>query len=202
MGNDFVKILEDFVEKNKTEEMPIDEITEEVDVMTRQEPDEVYDYYADIQKQFQEKEEEYNALKDKYIRQAAEFDNFRKRTLKEKEELRQSGHQKAIETILPIIDDFERALSNISEGAKEGVQLIYSKFITTLKTLGVERMKIINMETPFDTELHEAVTMVTVDNEELNGKIVDCVQRGYTLNGKIIRHPKVVVGEIKNKYDI
>ena len=94
MGNDFVKILEDFVEKNKTTEAPIDEITEEVDVMTGQEPDEVYDYYADIQKQFQEKEGEYNALKDKYVRQAAEFDNFRKRTLKEKDELRQNGHPK------------------------------------------------------------------------------------------------------------
>lgn len=195
MGNDFVKILEDFVEKNKTEEMPIDEITEEVDVMTRQEPDEVYDYYADIQKQFQEKEEEYNALKDKYIRQAAEFDNFRKRTLKEKEELRQSGHQKAVETILPIIDDFERALSNISEESKEGVQLIYNKFLSTIQTLGVEPIVIEKNVTSFDTDIHDAITMVNVNDEELKGKIIDCVQTGYKLNGKIIRHPKVVVGE-------
>lgn len=195
MGNDFVKILEDFVEKNKTEEMPIDEITEEVDVMTRQEPDEVYDYYADIQKQFQEKEEEYNALKDKYIRQAAEFDNFRKRTLKEKEELRQSGHQKAVETILPIIDDFERALSNISEESKEGVQLIYNKFLSTIQTLGVEPIVIEKNVTSFDTDIHDAITMVNVNDEELRGKIIDCVQTGYKLNGKIIRHPKVVVGE-------
>lgn len=195
MGNDFVKILEDFVEKNKTEEMPIDEITEEVDVMTRQEPNEVYDYYADIQKQFQEKEEEYNALKDKYIRQAAEFDNFRKRTLKEKEELRQSGHQKAVETILPIIDDFERALSNISEESKEGVQLIYNKFLSTIQTLGVEPIVIEKNVTSFDTNIHDAITMVNVNDEELRGKIIDCVQTGYKLNGKIIRHPKVVVGE-------
>lgn len=195
MGNDFVKILEDFVEKNKTEEMPIDEITEEVDVMTGQEPDEVYDYCADIQKQFQEKEEEYNALKDKYIRQAAEFDNFRKRTLKEKEELRQSGHQKAVETILPIIDDFERALSNISEESKEGVQLIYNKFLSTIQTLGVEPIVIEKNITSFDTDIHDAITMVNVNDEELKGKIIDCVQTGYTLNGKIIRHPKVVVGE-------
>lgn len=195
MGNDFVKILEDFVEKNKTEETPIDEITEEVDVMTRQEPDEVYDYYADIQKQFQEKEEEYNALKDKYIRQAAEFDNFRKRTLKEKEELRQSGHQKAVETILPIIDDFERALSNISEESKEGVELIYNKFLSTIQTLGVEPIVIEKNVTSFDTDIHDAITMVNVNDEELKGKIIDCVQTGYKLNGKIIRHPKVVVGE-------
>ena len=195
MGNDFVKILEDFVEKNKTEEMPIDEITEEVDVMTGQEPDEVYDYYADIQKQFQEKKEEYNALKDKYIRQAAEFDNFRKRTLKEKEELRQSGHQKAVETILPIIDDFERALSNISEESKEGVQLIYNKFLSTIQTLGVEPIVIEKNVTSFDTDIHDAITMVNVNDKELKGKIIDCVQTGYKLNGKIIRHPKVVVGE-------
>lgn len=195
MGNDFVKILEDFVEKNKTEEMPIDEITEEVDVMNRQEPDEVHDYYADIQKQFQEKDDEYNALKDKYVRQAAEFDNFRKRTLKEKDELRQNGHQKAVESILPIIDDFERALNNLSDEAKEGVQLIYNKFLSTLQTLGVEPIVIENNVTSFNTDIHDAITMVNVGDEELKGKIIDCVQTGYKLNGKIIRHPKVVVGE-------
>ena len=195
MGNDFVKILEDFVEKNKTTEAPIDEITEEVDVMTGQEPDEVYDYYADIQKQFQEKEEEYNALKDKYIRQAAEFDNFRKRTLKEKDELRQNGHQKAVESILPIIDDFERALNNLSDEAKEGVELIYNKFLSTLQTLGVEPIVVEKNVTSFDTDIHDAITMVNVGDEELKGKIIDCVQTGYKLNGKIIRHPKVVVGE-------
>ena len=195
MGNDFVKILEDFVEKNKTTEAPIDEITEEVDVMTGQEPDEVYDYYADIQKQFQEKNDEYNALKDKYVRQAAEFDNFRKRTLKEKDELRQNGHQKAVESILPIIDDFERALNNLSDEAKEGVELIYNKFLSTLQTLGVEPIVVEKNVTSFDTDIHDAITMVNVGDEELKGKIIDCVQTGYKLNGKIIRHPKVVVGE-------
>lgn len=195
MGNDFVKILEDFVEKTKTEEMPIDEITEEVDVMTGQESDEVYDYYADIQKQFQEKDDEYNALKDKYVRQAAEFDNFRKRTLKEKDELRQNGHQKAVESILPIIDDFERALNNLSDEAKEGVELIYNKFLSTLQTLGVEPIVVEKNVTSFDTDIHDAITMVNVGDEELKGKIIDCVQTGYKLNGKIIRHPKVVVGE-------
>lgn len=195
MGNDFVKILEDFVEKNKTTEAPIDEITEEVDVMTGQEPDEVYDYYADIQKQFQEKDDEYNALKDKYVRQAAEFDNFRKRTLKEKDELRQNGHQKAVESILPIIDDFERALNNLSDEAKEGVELIYNKFLSTLQTLGVEPIVVEKNVTSFDTDIHDAITMVNVGDEGLKGKIIDCVQTGYKLNGKIIRHPKVVVGE-------
>lgn len=195
MGNDFVKILEDFVEKNKTTEAPIDEITEEVDVMTSEEIDGEYDNEADIQKQFQEKDDEYNALKDKYVRQAAEFDNFRKRTLKEKDELRQNGHQKAVESILPIIDDFERALNNLSDEAKEGVELIYNKFLSTLQTLGVEPIVVEKNVTSFDTDIHDAITMVNVGDEELKGKIIDCVQTGYKLNGKIIRHPKVVVGE-------
>lgn len=193
MENNFVDILEEFVEKNQSTTETVD--NNEIENASINEEN-ATPFQEEID---QYKVQAYDDLLDKYLRQGAEYDNFRKRTLKEKEELRQSGHQKAVEAILPIIDDFDRALNNISEEAKEGVQLIYSKFITTLKTLGVERMKIINMETPFDTELHEAVTMVTVDNEELNGKIVDCVQRGYTLNGKIIRHPKVVVGEIKNK---
>lgn len=193
MENNFVDILEEFVEKNQSTTETVD--NNEIENASINEEN-ATPFQEEID---QYKIQAYDDLLDKYLRQGAEYDNFRKRTLKEKEELRQSGHQKAVEAILPIIDDFDRALNNISEEAKEGVQLIYSKFITTLKTLGVERMKIINMETPFDTELHEAVTMITVDNEELNGKIVDCVQRGYTLNGKIIRHPKVVVGEIKNK---
>lgn len=195
MGNDFVKILEDFVEKNKTEETSTVEEVGDIDVIAGDEPEEVYDYYEDIQKQFKEKEDEYNALKDKYVRQVAEYDNFRKRTLKEKEELRLNGHQKAVETILPIIDDFERALNNISDEAKEGVQLIYNKFLSTIQTLGVEPIVIEKNVTSFDTDIHDAITMVNVNDEELKGKIIDCVQTGYKLNGKIIRHPKVVVGE-------
>ena len=139
----------------------------------------------------------YDELYDKYLRQMAEYDNFRKRTLKEKEELRLNGHQKAVETLFPIIDDFERALDNISEDAKEGVQLIYNKFISTLQTLGVEPIVIENNITNFNDNEHEAILMVKVDDEELNGKVIDCVQTGYKLNGKIIRHPKVVVGEFK-----
>lgn len=195
MENDFVKILEDFVEKQKTDNNTSVETMDNIDIIVGEDGEEVYDYYADLQKQFQEKEEEYNILKDKYIRQAAEFDNFRKRTLKEKEEIRQNGHQKAVETILPIIDDFERALNNISEEAKEGVQLIYNKFLSAIQTLGVEPVMIEKNVTSFDTDIHDAITMVNVNDEELKGKIIDCIQTGYKLNGKIIRHPKVVVGE-------
>lgn len=193
MENDFVKILEDFVEKNKTTDTTSVKDFDDIDVITGEEVDEEYD--NDYKAQLQEMEDEYNNLKEKYIRQIAEFDNFRKRTLKEKEELRQNGHQKAVETLLPIIDDFERALNNISDEAKEGVQLIYNKFISTLHTLGVEPIIIEKNITSFDTDIHDAITMVNVENEELKGKVIDCVQTGYKLNGKIIRHPKVVVGE-------
>ena len=139
----------------------------------------------------------YDELYDKYLRQIAEYDNFRKRTLKEKEELKLNGHQKAVETIFPIIDDFERALNNISEDAKEGIQLIYNKFITTLQTLGVEPIAIEPNLTIFNENEHDAILMVNVDDEALNGKVIECVQTGYKLNGKIIRHPKVIVGEFK-----
>lgn len=196
MENDFVKILGDFMEKQKTDNNTSVETMDNIDIIVGEDGEEVYDYYADLQKQFQEKEEEYNILKDKYIRQAAEFDNFRKRTLKEKEEIRQNGHQKSVETILPIIDDFERALNNISEEAKEGVQLIYNKFLSTIQTLGVEPIVIEKNVTSFDTDIHDAITMVNVNDEELKGKIIDCIQTGYKLNGKIIRHPKVVVGQL------
>jgi molecular chaperone GrpE len=192
MENDFVKILEDFVEKSKTNEKPISEEFESDNEIIEEQLDEKYD--NDYETQLQEMESEYNNLKEKYIRQVAEFDNFRKRTLKEKEELRQNGHQKAVETLFPIIDDFERALNNISDEAKEGVQLIYNKFISTLQTLGIEPIIIEKNVTSFDTDIHDAITMVNVDNEELKGKVIDCVQTGYKLNGKVIRHPKVVVG--------
>lgn len=192
MENDFVKILEDFVEKNKTNEKPIIEEFESGKEIIEEQLDEKYD--NDYKTQLQEMENEYNNLKEKYIRQVAEFDNFRKRTLKEKEELRQNGHQKAVETLFPIIDDFERALNNISDEAKEGVQLIYNKFISTLQTLGIEPIIIEKNVTSFDTDIHDAITMVNVDNEELKGKVIDCIQTGYKLNGKVIRHPKVVVG--------
>lgn len=177
MEDKVMELFENFVENNPTETCYKDEISEEVN---------------------NEQEEKYNELYDKYLRQVAEYDNFRKRTLKEKEELRLVGHRKAIETILPVIDDFERALINISEEAKEGVNLIYKKFISSLQTLGVEKIEIENNVTIFDTDVHDAVTMVNVTNENLDKVIIDCVQSGYMLNGKIIRHPKVIVGNYEN----
>lgn len=142
---------------------------------------------------------DYELLYDKYIRLMAEFDNYRKRTNKEKEDIRKYGNSKSIELIIPIIDDFERALDNINdEVTKEGVNLIYNKFISTLETLGVEKINVENNITEFDTDIHDAVTMINVKKKKLDKKIINCIQNGYKLNNKIIRHPKVIVGKYDN----
>ena len=136
--------------------------------------------------------------KDKYLRLSAEFDNYRKRTMKEKAELILNGGEKSISSILPIVDDFERALKNMETATdvvavKEGVELIYNKFMTVLGQNGV---KVIETEgKPLDTDYHEAIAVIPAPEENLKGKILDCVQTGYILNEKVIRHAKVVVGE-------
>ena len=136
--------------------------------------------------------------KDKYLRLSAEFDNYRKRTLKEKAELILNGGQKSITNILPVIDDFERALQTMEaatdiDAIKTGVDLIYDKL---LKTLAADGVKIIEtQEQPLNTDFHEAIAVIPAPTEELKGKIIDCVQTGYLLNDKVIRHAKVVVGE-------
>lgn len=136
--------------------------------------------------------------KDKYLRLSAEFDNYRKRTMKEKAELILNGAEKSISSILPIVDDFERALKNMEaandvEAVKEGVELIYNKFINVLGQNGVKAIDTKDKE--LDTDYHEAIAVIPAPTEELKGKILDCVQTGYTLNDKVIRHAKVVVGE-------
>ena len=136
--------------------------------------------------------------KDKYLRLSAEFDNYRKRTMKEKAELILNGGEKSISSILPIVDDFERALQNMQNATdvaavREGVELIYHKFMNVLGQNGVKVIE--TKELPLDTDFHEAVAMNPAPTEELKGKIIDCVQTGYTLNEKVIRHAKVVVGE-------
>lgn len=136
--------------------------------------------------------------KDKYLRLSAEFDNYRKRTMKEKAELILNGGEKSISSILPIVDDFERALKNMETATdvvavKEGVELIYSKFMSVLGQNGVKVIE--TKEQPLDTDYHEAIAVIPAPTEALKGKILDCVQTGYTLNDKVIRHAKVVVGE-------
>ena len=142
--------------------------------------------------------EQIEEQKDKYLRLSAEFDNYRKRTMKEKAELILNGGEKSISSILPIVDDFERALKNMETATdvaavKEGVELIYNKFMSVL---GQNSVKVIETkEQPLDTDYHEAIAVIPAPNEALKGKILDCVQTGYILNDKVIRHAKVVVGE-------
>ena len=136
--------------------------------------------------------------KDKYLRLSAEFDNYRKRTMKEKAELILNGGEKSISSILPIVDDFERALKNMETATdvaavKEGVELIYNKFMSVLAQDGVKVIE--TKEQPLDTDYHEAVAVIPAPDKALKGKILDCVQTGYMLNDKVIRHAKVVVGE-------
>ena len=143
-------------------------------------------------------QEELANMKDKYLRLSAEFDNYRKRTMKEKAELILNGGEKSISSILPIVDDFERALKNMETAedvaaVREGVELIYNKFMTVLGQNGVKVIE--TKEQPLNTDFHEAIAVLPAPAEELKGKILDCVQPGYTLNDKVIRHAKVVVGE-------
>ena len=137
-------------------------------------------------------------LKDKYLRTVAEFENFKRRTLKEKAELILNGGGKTITAILPIIDDMERAIENAQkqgcvDAVEEGWELIYKKLLSTLEGMGVKKMEVDGKD--FDVDFHEAVAMVPGMGDDKKGKIIDCLQTGYTLNDKVIRHAKVAVGQ-------
>lgn len=151
-----------------------------------------------IEKELERLRIECEDLADKNLRLIAEFDNYRKRMLKEKTELLKNASESVLVNLLPLVDDFERALQAIEttddiNAIKEGVQLIYNKFINFLQQYNVKEIPTIHQE--FDTQLHEAVSTTPAPNEDLKGKIVDCVLKGYTLNDKVIRHAKVIVGE-------
>ncbi len=141
-------------------------------------------------------EEELKQLKDNYIRKVAEFENYKKRTLKEKTELILNGSEKTVIAILPILDDFERAISDKSDdpkAIKEGMQLIFNKFNKILESIGVNKIETEGKD--FDVDYHEAVAMLPTPDDDKKGKVIDCVQTGYTLNNKVIRHAKVAVGQ-------
>lgn len=149
-----------------------------------------------IEQQLQEANEKIAELKDQYLRKAAEFENYRKRTLKEKSELILNGAESTVKTILPILDDFERALADKTDDCqaiKEGQQLIFNKFVKALKSLGVEKIE--TQDKDFDVDYHEAIAMVPGMGDDKKGKVIDCVQTGYKLNDKVIRHAKVAVGQ-------
>ena len=148
---------------------------------------------ADPLAKAQQEEEE---LKKQQLYKTAEFENYRKRTLKEKADLILNGGEKTIAAILPILDDFERAIADKSEdpkAIKEGVQMIFNKFIKTLEGLGVKKIETADKD--FDVDFHEAIAMVPGMGDDKKGKVIDCVQTGYTLNDKVIRHAKVAVGQ-------
>ena len=141
-------------------------------------------------------QQEVEELKKQLLYKTAEFENYRKRTLKEKADLILNGGEKAIAAILPILDDFERAIADKSEdpkAIKEGVQMIFNKFIKTLEGLGVKKIETADKD--FDVDFHEAIAMVPGMGDDKKGKVIDCVQTGYTLNDKVIRHAKVAVGQ-------
>uniref|UniRef100_A0AB33JRG5 Protein GrpE n=1 Tax=Prevotella sp. GTC17262 TaxID=3236797 RepID=A0AB33JRG5_9BACT len=137
-----------------------------------------------------------DSLTDQYLRTVAEFENYKKRTRKEKAELIENGGERSISAILPIIDDFERALDDNTEdpkAIKEGMELIFKKFMKSLEGLGVKKIE--TEDADFNTDFHEAIAMVPGMGDDKKGKIIDCVLTGYTLNNKVIRHAKVAVGQ-------
>ncbi len=179
--------------KNKKNHHEEDELNEQTQVNDTQQEntEEISDEMDNLQKENKD-------LSDKNLRLMAEFDNYRKRSLKERIDLIKTANEKLLADMLPLIDDFERGIQAMESSEdinalKEGVDLIYSKFISFLNQNGV---KVIETENaPFDTEYHEAVTTFPTPDENMKGKIIDCVSKGYTLNDKVIRFPKVVVGE-------
>ena len=174
---------------NNAEEQPQDEQAENAAPMTHEE---------ELEKELETAQETIEEQKDKYLRLSAEFDNYRKRTMKEKAELILNGGEKSLSSILPVVDDFERAIKTMEtatdvQAVKEGVELIYNKFMATLAQNGVKVIE--TKDQPLNTDYHEAIAVMPAPSEAQKGKILDCVQTGYTLNDKVLRHAKVVVGE-------
>ena len=172
---------------NNAEEQPQDEQAENAAPMTHEE---------ELEKELETAQE--TIEEDKYLRLSAEFDNYRKRTMKEKAELILNGGEKSLSSILPVVDDFERAIKTMEtatdvQAVKEGVELIYNKFMATLAQNGVKVIE--TKDQPLNTDYHEAIAVIPAPSEAQKGKILDCVQTGYTLNDKVLRHAKVVVGE-------
>ena len=183
-------------EELKTQATPNECDEETVGQETSQENEAPLTEEEKLAQELEKANEQIEEQKDKYLRLSAEFDNYRKRTMKEKAELILNGGEKSISSILPIVDDFERALKNMETATdvaavKEGVELIYNKFMSVLGQNGVKVIE--TKEQPLDTDYHEAIAVIPAPNEALKGKILDCVQTGYILNDKVIRHAKVVV---------
>ena len=187
------KADEQNAEKTDTKSADADTKSADADTQTENTDNEADKAEVDPLKKAQQEVEE---LKKTLLYKTAEFENYRKRTMKEKTELILNSGEKTISAILPILDDFERALADKSEdpkAIKEGVQMIFNKFIKTLEGLGVKKIETADKD--FDVDFHEAIAMVPGMGDDKKGKVIDCVQTGYTLNDKVIRHAKVAVGQ-------
>ena len=173
----------------------VENVDSSIDETTFEEPLSEVDQ---LKLQLAEAQEKNADLQDRYLRQAAEFDNYRKRTMKEKAELIKSAAEKLIVAELPVVDDMDRALENMEKGSDaeaciEGFKLIAQKFKNTLAQQGLEKIETEGQD--FDTDFHEAIALIPAPSEDLKGKILDCVQAGYKLGDKVIRHAKVAVGQ-------
>lgn len=172
------------------------EVVEENEEKQQESQEQEINETTEEKNEFDELQKKYNELNDKHLRLVAEYDNYRKRTLKEKMDIIKSGGEDVLKNILPVIDNFERALKSLDEASDfdaltEGVKLIYNNFIDFLKQRGVSEIEAMNL--PLDTDLHEAIAQVP--NEEQKGKIIDVVEKGYKLNDKVLRFAKVVVAQ-------
>ena len=173
-------------------------VENEVENTEEQQPEEPLSEVDQLKLQLAEAETKNAELQDKYLRQAAEFDNYRKRTIKEKADLIKSTAERLMVAELPVVDDMDRALENMEKGADaeaciEGFKLIVQKFKNILIQQGLEKIETDGQD--FDTDYHEAIALIPAPTEELKGKILDCVQQGYKLGEKVIRHAKVAVGQ-------
>ncbi len=184
------------------EELYEDEVNQESASGNNEEIEEqkasIEDNLADEADPLEELQKKYEEVNDSYLRLHAEFDNFRKRTMKEKADIIKSGGERVLTDMLPFADDFERALQALhtaedKEAMVEGMDLIYSKFLNFLNQHGVKEIEALGQ--PFDADRFEAITTVPVQDKSQKGMVIDCVQKGYQLNDKIIRYPKVIVGE-------
>lgn len=189
----FENLSEEATNKAKAEDNQQTEKTDKSSASTDKQDEKEKENKLSPLEQLQQENEK---LKNQLLRTIAEFDNFRKRTTKEKSDLILNGGKKTVTAILPVLDDFERALEDGStdvEAVKAGMQMIFNKFIKTLESMGVK--KIDTQKADFNTDYHEAVAMVPGMGDENKGKVIDCVQTGYTMNDEVIRHAKVAVGQ-------
>jgi molecular chaperone GrpE len=186
----------DYREMSKKENIKEEEINNEQETVQVEENQEVE---VEVVKEEPTTEELLQAEKDKFLRLFAEFENYKKRTTRERIELFKTAGQELMTSLLPIVDDFERALTHIeddkeAEELRKGVLLIYQKFYNTLELKGLSKVETKAGDT-FDAEIHEAITQIPAPSKDLKGKIIDCVEKGYKLGDKIIRYPKVVIGQ-------